>query len=55
VGYDSNSTEIIKLLLAIAEDHPKIIADPAPVAFFLNFGEFCLNFELKFWLDDINI
>ncbi|WP_353674278.1 mechanosensitive ion channel domain-containing protein [Synechocystis sp. LKSZ1] len=54
VGYESKSEEVIQLLLAIATNHPKILADPNPVAFFLGFGDSCLNFELKFWLDDIN-
>lgn len=55
VGYDSNAQEVMDLLLEIAHDHPKIMKDPNPVAFFLNFGDSSLNFELKFWLNDINI
>jgi small-conductance mechanosensitive channel len=54
VGYESKSAEVTQLLLAIAENHPQILADPAPLAFFLDFGDSCLNFELKFWLDDVN-
>jgi small-conductance mechanosensitive channel len=54
VGYDSKSEEVIQLLLNIAHQHPAVLNVPNPVAFFVNFGESSLNFELKFWLDDIN-
>lgn len=55
VGYDSKAEQVIELLLKIANQHPKVLAEPKPVAFFLNFGDSSLNFELKFWIDDINI
>ncbi|MGL5032909.1 MAG: mechanosensitive ion channel family protein, partial [Microcystaceae cyanobacterium] len=55
VGYESKAAEIIQLLLDIAQNHPQILDEPVPLAFFLNFGDSSLNFELKFWLDDINI
>jgi small-conductance mechanosensitive channel len=44
----------MNLLLDIAEQHPNILKNPQPVAFFLNFDHSSLNFELKFWLDDVN-
>ncbi|MCG8363192.1 MAG: mechanosensitive ion channel, partial [Pseudanabaenales cyanobacterium] len=40
----------IDLLLKIADQHPSVLKDPSPLAFFLEFGESSLNFELKFWL-----
>lgn len=55
VGYDSDAQAVMDLLLEIANDHPKIMKEPQPVAFFINFGDSSLNFELKFWLNDINI
>lgn len=55
VGYDSNAEQVTNLLLKIAHSHPKILTTPSPVAFFLNFGDSSLNFELKFWLNNINI
>jgi len=54
VGYDSSSETVIDLLLQIAKQHPRVLENPAPVVFFLNFGDSSLNFQLKFWLDDIN-
>lgn len=55
VGYDSKSSEVMELLLKIAQEHSKVLKEPPPVAFFIDFGESCLNFELKFWLDNVNI
>ncbi len=54
VGYGSSVEEVIHLLLQIAKQHPKVLDQPEPVAFFINFGESSLNLELKFWLNDIN-
>jgi small-conductance mechanosensitive channel len=54
VGYNSNARQVMNLLLEIAHQHPRILENPQPVAFFLNFGDSSLNFELKFWLDNVN-
>jgi small-conductance mechanosensitive channel len=54
VGYDSQINEVIDLLLQIAREHPRVLKEPSPAAFMLNFGDSSLNFELKFWLDNIN-
>ena len=54
VGYHSNAEQVMNLLLDIADQHPNILKNPQPVAFFINFGDSSLNFELKFWLDDVN-
>lgn len=54
VGYDSPVAEVIQLLLHIAKQHPQVLDQPEPAAFFINFGDSSLNLELKFWLNDIN-
>jgi potassium efflux system protein len=55
VGYGSNAQIVMDLLLQIANEHPRIFKEPAPSAFFIDFGDSSLNFQLKFWLNDINI
>lgn len=55
VSYDANVKQVMDLLLQIAQQHPSVLKQPVPVAFLLNFGDSSLNFELKFWLDNINI
>ncbi|MEA5508535.1 mechanosensitive ion channel domain-containing protein [Crocosphaera sp. UHCC 0190] len=54
VGYDSKSQEVMDLLLQIAKNHPKVLTEPSPSAFLIDFGDSSINFELKFWLNDIN-
>ncbi len=55
VGYDSHAKQVMNLLLEIAHRHSKVLKYPPPLAFFLNFGDSSLNFELKFWLENINM
>lgn len=55
VGYDSNPKQVMALLLEIAYENLQILKVPEPLAFFIDFGDSSLDFELKFWLDDINI
>jgi small-conductance mechanosensitive channel len=55
VGYDSNPQQVMNLLLGIAQENPNVLQSPSPSAFFIGFGDSSLNFELKFWLDNINI
>ena len=50
VSYDCNPKTVLDILLKIADQHPSVLKDPPPLAFFLEFGESSLNFELKFWL-----
>lgn len=55
MDYNSKAEQVIELLLQMANQHPKILQEPEPLAFFLNFGDSSLNFELKFWIDDVNL
>ncbi len=55
VGYEYDANQITTLFLQIANEHPKILKNPAPLVFLLNFGDSHFNFELKFWLNDINL
>ena len=49
VDYGSNPREIIKLLIEAALENTDVKKDPAPVAFFEEFGDSSLNFRLLFW------
>ncbi len=55
VGYASQSQEVMQLLLEIAKAHPSVLKVPVTSVFLLDFGDSSLNFELKFWLNDVNI
>jgi small-conductance mechanosensitive channel len=52
VAYGSDVRLLQKLLLAAAQEHQNVLADPPPSVSFLSFGESALNFSLFFWVSD---
>lgn len=46
VAYGSDIEKVKAILLNVARQHPKVMADPAPSADFVSFGESALNFSL---------
>jgi potassium efflux system protein len=53
VGYHSDPEQVIALLKKCADDHREVLRTPAPVAFFENFGDSALEFNLRIALPDI--
>lgn len=49
VAYGSDTALVKKLLLQVAQEHPKAMKRPAPFVRFINFGDSSLDFELYFW------
>ncbi|MEP3277942.1 MAG: DUF3772 domain-containing protein [Stappiaceae bacterium] len=54
VSYDSDPEQVQSVLLECAKDHERILAYPAPVVFFMDFGSSSLDFELRCFLSDVN-
>jgi small-conductance mechanosensitive channel len=54
VTYGTPAQSVIDLLLGVAEANPTVISDPAPRAFFLNFGDSALEFELRAWIESFD-
>ena len=53
---DGSDVERVKeILLECASSHPKVAKKPAPYVLFQNFGESSLDFELRFYVTDINV
>ena len=52
IAYGSDTVLADKLLRKVADDHPQILEDPAPAAYFLGFGDNSLNFELRAFIDE---
>ncbi len=55
VAYGSDTQQVVKVLLDIAEKHRDTLAYPKPVVQFLNFGDSNLDFRLSFWVRDYDI
>jgi small-conductance mechanosensitive channel len=49
VAYATDPEKLRRLLLEVAEAHPKVLRDPAPDVFFNGFGDSSLDFELAVW------
>jgi len=49
VAYGTDPEKVIALLLQAASDHPEALADPAPAAYFIGFGDSSLDFVLHVW------
>jgi potassium efflux system protein len=47
VGYGSDLEKVRELLLQAAGENPRVLKDPEPLVYFLNFGESTLDHELR--------
>ena len=52
VSYKSEPEVVTKILLKIAQEHPKVLKKPKPMVFLIGFGDSSINFELSVWLDN---
>jgi len=52
VGYDSDVAQVQAILTDAAAAQPRVMADPPPVAFLMNFAPDGLEFSLHFWVAD---
>ena len=53
VAYGSDLQKLERVLLEVANAHPKVLRDPAPTVFFNGFGDSSLNFELAVWTTEM--
>ncbi|SDV06658.1 mechanosensitive channel MscK [Pseudomonas mucidolens] len=53
VDYGSDLDKVKELLLKAASDNPRVLKDPEPLVYFLNFGESTLDHELRMHVRDL--
>ncbi|UJJ30617.1 mechanosensitive channel MscK [Halopseudomonas maritima] len=53
VAYGSDVSMVRKLLLQIAQNNPRVLKDPEPLVFFLNFAESTLDHELRIHVKEL--
>lgn len=53
VSYDSDAKQVYELLQSIAKGHEKVLADPAPLVVFEDFGASSLDFTLRIYVGNI--
>jgi small-conductance mechanosensitive channel len=54
VAYGSDVELVLKTLQECTHEHPRILANPGPLIFFMGFGDSSLDFQLRVWIDDID-
>jgi len=52
ISYDSDLDVALRLMTAAARTQPRVLADPAPLAFVTAFADSGINLELGFWIKD---
>ena len=55
VNYGADPKKVIELLEQVASAHPDVLANPAPKAVFVSYGESSINFELRVWPRQFNL
>jgi potassium efflux system protein len=53
IAYGSDTQLAQELLLKIAHEHPAVLNEPNPIAFFHGFGDSSLNFELHVYIGSV--
>ncbi|HEI8867433.1 TPA: mechanosensitive channel MscK [Serratia odorifera] len=53
VAYGSDLDKVKQVLLQAAHDNPRVMADPEPQVFFLNFGASTLDHELRLYVREL--
>jgi small-conductance mechanosensitive channel len=52
ISYGDDVELALRLLLDAANDHPRILRDPAPVARLMDFTDYGMEVEVRFWIGD---
>jgi small-conductance mechanosensitive channel len=52
ISYGDDVELAMRLLLDAANDHPRILRDPAPVTRLMDFTDYGLEIEVRFWIGD---
>lgn len=53
IAYGSDTDKAVSILHEVAEAHPEVLTEPAPIILFDGFGESSLNFELRVYCSGI--
>jgi len=52
VAFGSDIEKVLEIMQGVAESHDNVIGDPAPMATFVGFGDYYLEFKVYFWLTE---
>ncbi|MBI5892977.1 MAG: mechanosensitive ion channel [Deltaproteobacteria bacterium] len=52
IAYNSDVEKAKRIMLDIANNHPKVVKFPPPIALFTEFAESCLVIQMFYWVDN---
>ena len=52
VSFDSDLDKVMPLLVELGRQHPRVVADPAPIAMVTGFSDHGVNIDLGVWVAD---
>lgn len=52
ISYQDDVELALRLLLEAAQDHPRVLRDPPPVSRLMEFADYGMEIELRFWIGD---
>lgn len=55
VAFGSDTERVLQVLREVADANPGVLKYPEPLVLFRGFGDSSLNFELRFWIADIEM
>jgi len=55
LNYGADPKKVIALLEQVARAHQDVLAEPAPRALFISYGDSSINFELRVWPRQFNL
>jgi potassium-dependent mechanosensitive channel len=54
VAYGTDTEKVTELLLKATGNHHRVLPCPAPEVLFCDFGASCLDFKVKFWIENVD-
>jgi len=54
VAYGSDVPLVLQTLQECARENPRVLQNPAPLIFFMGFGDSSLDFQVRVWIEDID-
>jgi potassium-dependent mechanosensitive channel len=54
VAYGTDTEKVRALLIEATGNHPQVLAHPAPIVFFYDFGASSLDFKVRFWIKNVD-
>ena len=52
ISYQDDVELALRLLLEAAQEHPRVLRDPPPVSRLMDFADYGMEIELRFWIGD---